>query len=284
MLKVEKCVFCDCSFFKKLPWFYWRQEKKINVIECKNCGLATLEFIPEDIEEIYNCEYLGGYPSTNYIEHKIKKFKNLYLKHIKFYCPQGRVLEIGSGFGPVLKLFKELNYEIIGVELSAEVASIAKEISKTNIMVGRFEEIDFPNEFFDCILAQDVIEHIKDPVYFLSKINGVLKKNGLVVLILPFEFNYIGCFLEKYFNFKRDKGELHHLYFYRPNVLKKILNKTGFNILFKKEYYTWTTIQSIRKYRIKAYLKMSVLDPINYLITKIFNIFGGRGLIIAQKI
>ena len=46
--------------------------------------------------------------------------------------------------------------------------------------------IPFPDEFFDCIIVQAVLEHVVDPFICVSEIHRVLKKDGLVYAETPF--------------------------------------------------------------------------------------------------
>ena len=46
--------------------------------------------------------------------------------------------------------------------------------------------IPFPNEFFDCVIVQAVLEHVVDPQRCVQETHRVLKKDGLVYAETPF--------------------------------------------------------------------------------------------------
>ena len=80
------------------------------------------------------------------------------------------VLEIGCAKGQFrLNLPKPCEYW--GVELDPMAAKEASEVLDT-VLNDSFEKIcdDLPNNYFDLIICNDIIEHIDDSVHFLETI------------------------------------------------------------------------------------------------------------------
>lgn len=46
--------------------------------------------------------------------------------------------------------------------------------------------IPFPNEFFDCVIIQAVLEHVVDPQRCVKEVHRILNKNGIVYAETPF--------------------------------------------------------------------------------------------------
>lgn len=114
-------------------------------------------------------------------------FKNIFTKRFfvasKFINYPGRVLDIGTSTGTMLDIFKENGWETWGVEPS-ETATIAKDKGH-NISNIYFEAAKLPKDYFDLVIMNHTLEHIKDPLQTLKKINLVLKKGGMAYVDVP---------------------------------------------------------------------------------------------------
>jgi len=89
-----------------------------------------------------------------------------------------KVLEIGCGTGNTAKALKEKNkaVEVIGVEIVPEIAKIA-ETKLDKVICGDIESLDLPyREYFDYVIAGDVLEHLYNPWAIINKIKIYIKK------------------------------------------------------------------------------------------------------------
>lgn len=96
----------------------------------------------------------------------------------------GNILEIGGGEFQTLSILAERNKaEAWGIDL------YPTKNSKIKYIKGSIEEnsiIDkIPDDYFDLIMANDVIEHLTDSGLFIETIHRKLKSNGLLVLSVP---------------------------------------------------------------------------------------------------
>jgi len=105
------------------------------------------------------------------------------------YIPENvqTLLDVGCGegaFGYACKQQREM--EIWGIELFANQAEIAKR-KLDKVLVGNieFDELDLPDHYFDCIVFNDVLEHLQYPWNVLDKIKKHLKIGGDVVASIP---------------------------------------------------------------------------------------------------
>jgi 2-polyprenyl-3-methyl-5-hydroxy-6-metoxy-1,4-benzoquinol methylase len=114
-----------------------------------------------------------------------------YYQHDRFemvdYVPRSAntILEVGCGggaFGELIKAKQECEYW--GIEMS-ESAIIAKK--KLDIVYSMSLEQckDLPENYFDCIVFNDVIEHLVDPVGTINLCKKLLKKDGYLVSSIP---------------------------------------------------------------------------------------------------
>jgi len=98
-----------------------------------------------------------------------------------------RVLDIGCGEGALGEVLKSLGIkEVCGVEINEAAASKAKK-RLDKVIVGDIEEVElsFKNNYFDCIVYGDVLEHLKDPWRVLGRQRKFLAVGGKVIASIP---------------------------------------------------------------------------------------------------
>lgn len=144
------------------------------------------------------------------------------------------VLEIGCGEGGFRSNLNEVQ-EYWGVE---PVEAIAKHAQKRldKVLVGTYEDVEnlIPNNYFDLVICNDVIEHMPDHDKFLQSIKNKIKSNGCLVASVP-NVRYIGNLMEllvrKDWRYK-DEGILDrtHLRFFTMKSLIRTLNENEFSV------------------------------------------------------
>lgn len=98
-----------------------------------------------------------------------------------------RVLEIGCGEGTFSKAIKDaFKTENWGIEPEKGAAAIAKE-KLYRVIVGSAENSipKLPDNYFDLVVCNDVLEHLVDPWGVLADIKKKLKKNGFILSPIP---------------------------------------------------------------------------------------------------
>lgn len=136
---------------------------------------------------------------------------------------QGKILDLGCGKGEYSFLMaKNKNNEITALDCSKELCGeIQKELFKKDIPNIKVIETDgtnlpFKEETFDACFCNTVLEHIPEPNQIISEIGRVLKKNGKLLISIPF-LQEIHADPEDYQR-------------YTPFGLKALLEKYHFNV------------------------------------------------------
>lgn len=105
------------------------------------------------------------------------------------FIPEGvhRVLEIGCGAGEFGAALKELRQvEVVGVELIEAAANLARQRLDAVIVADiQHQPIDLPERSFDCVVCNDVLEHLVDPWTVLAGLRHFLKPDGWLVASIP---------------------------------------------------------------------------------------------------
>ena len=139
----------------------------------------------------------------------------------------GRLLDVGTGFGFFLVEMKKRGWEAAGVEISQKAMDYARDVLELTIFAGPLEKVDLPDNHFDAVTAFYVIEHLSHPMAFLKECHRILKPGGLLLLRYP-HTTPIKNFLH-FFGIKNRLYDLPaHLSDFSPKMIQQCLERIGF--------------------------------------------------------
>jgi ubiquinone/menaquinone biosynthesis C-methylase UbiE len=125
-----------------------------------------------------------------------------------------KVLEIGCGSAiDSHVLAEDRNLQIYGVDRSKESIEVAKRVSRHFSRAPIFLTCDathlsFPEESFDIVFSQGLIEHFRDPLPPLKEQVRVLKSTGYLIVDVPQKYAGLGLYsLRKHWKINRGKWE-----------------------------------------------------------------------------
>lgn len=96
-----------------------------------------------------------------------------------------KVLDIGCGSGLMLNALEDIG-QTFGMDMSDDAISFSKEIFSGEVKQGFLpDQIPYKKEFFDLIIALDVIEHVDQDVDSLKAIRSQLASDGKAVITVP---------------------------------------------------------------------------------------------------
>jgi len=214
---MKKCILCGSNKFKKL--FNVGEYK---LVKCKKCGLVKTR----GEQNISYKKYHGDEVYKTFE----KLFRNIYQKRVnmilKYKKGPGKVLEIGASMGTMLDIFKKIGWEVWGVEPSGS-AEVARK-KRIKILKNTFEKAKPPKEYFDVVILNHTLEHMKNPVSVLKKVEKVLKTGGIVFVDVP-NFGGISARImgKKWPYILPDE----HVFHFTLETLQKVLEKAGFNVV-----------------------------------------------------
>lgn len=98
-----------------------------------------------------------------------------------------RILDVGCGEGYFGRLVKEkTNAEVWGIELVPVAADVAQQKLDQVLCGDVLEQLErLRGQQFDCIIFNDVLEHLVDPYHVLLAIKRLFTVNGVVVCSIP---------------------------------------------------------------------------------------------------
>jgi len=203
-----------------------------SVVKCNNCGfdyvnpILRQDLFPSSELEIgalsnHHLTFLSG---ATYLSSAARRFEyELQQTLEKTERPPSKLLEIGCSIGIGLEIAERYGLQAEGVEPNTETAkiSIAKGYTVHNEL---FSSSLFSDTYFDIVMSMDVLEHVPDPVTFLSEVRNVLSDDGITMIQVPNAGGLI-CKLEGVKN--QVFNGLIHLNYFTPQTLDQAAIKAG---------------------------------------------------------
>lgn len=205
----------------------------------ERCAACGLKFMNPQHSDAYLEELYGGYtqlPSdaSGILSSEHAWRRNIhayYLSLLGRYVDKGVMLSVGSGDGVEIDAAQRDGWEVEAYEYDHAVSAFLADTLGVRTWVGDFAQIPFDSERFDCIYLHHVLEHPKRPQDYLRTIHKILKPGGVLFIACPnieSPAAKLKTLLGK-MGLKKRRGRhydtWHHLFYYSPRVLKRILDE-----------------------------------------------------------
>jgi len=184
------------------------------------------------------------------------------------YIPDGiqKSLEFGCGTGNFsYKLKKNTGAEVWAVEINPEAAKQASQVLDRVINKDALEALgELPDNYFDCVLFFDVLEHLVNPYELLTEIKPKLSSRGVIICSIP-NIRYYRVFksylISGEWNYK-DHGVLDktHLRFFTKKSIEQMFRILKYDI----ERLEGIHPTSSRTYKLINALLFSSLGDVRY--------------------
>ncbi|MBU3947293.1 MAG: class I SAM-dependent methyltransferase [Proteobacteria bacterium] len=271
--KVKRSCWCGCDTAHSVFEVSTCQGEIFNLVQCDGCDLYCLYPAPDEVTLLryYDTEYYGASPLkfAGPIARAIAILQNQRAKRVaKFVRQGGKILDIGCGNGRFLKEMKRQGYSVEGTELTKASALRVSKEADLLIHIGDLLSLELAERSYDAVTFWHVIEHVRNPLEILRKVNILLKDNGILFLSLPNQDSWQAKAFGKYW-FHIDPPR--HLFGFGTISLISLLEKCGFSVecvnTFSLEYnpfgFMQSMLNSIGISRDRAYgtLKLSSSTP-----------------------
>lgn len=189
-----------------------------NIKICSNCGLGkTIEVTRKRDEQDYQ------QPTDEQAQKRLLYFHQFIkydLKHIKAF---GKSLDIGCADGLFLIELEKIGWNAYGLEPYRNLTDQNDNILNTSL------ENFTPPETFQLVTMIHSLEHIKNPVNALKKINGFMERNSYLLISVPNFDSYWAKIRKEHWPWL-NKEE--HYFHYTPASLCNLLTHQNFDILY----------------------------------------------------
>jgi len=277
------------------PFGYAFNDRWLGAYECRECGIIFIHPQPtsDELAQLYSKEYFEGDfrcgHAGSYFDEKTQASlaDEQLLARIKALKPAGAFLEVGCAGGAFLHAARNAGYDVTGVEFSDVAAQLARDKFGLNVITGDLATARFPDSTFDVVFMGDVLEHLSDPLATCAEVFRILKPGGVFVIECPMQtntlFSRLGFFVYTLLG-KKATVQLppYHLFEYRPASMRRLLQRCGFDIVQTQQAMIPPSEVTLRGPRVQRAGK-KVLQYPNYLLTKLFGVFGDRIEMVATK-
>ena len=210
-----------------------------NIYHCNQCGFAQLA--PEPTAEQMAAMYTSHYPRHNVTPEQVQQqaayhgtLKQRIWKwwmgdtNISYHAvtPGDRTLDIGCGNGGSLLEMKALGADPHGTEFDENIKPVAAALG-LDIHFGDLSTAPWPENSFDMISMNQLLEHTANPIQFLKIAKRLLKPNGKLQMSFPN--------VESANRRRTQKGWInwhapYHVNFFSKDSIQRLAEQTGFRV------------------------------------------------------
>jgi SAM-dependent methyltransferase len=225
-LETVACNLCGSENYSAvyvIPDRLYFRDEFFTVVECDVCGLGFLNPRPTitEMSKYYPAEYFRNAATKSnarYMQRRFGREAN-FLKAIENRAGAKRLLDVGCADGAFPRFMVARGWDVEGVEIS----SVAQGITDFRVHSEEFQNIPVNDPTYDAVTAWAVLEHVHDPMAYFRKAAAVLKKDGLLVFLVP---NFVS--LASRHLFCEDIPR--HIYFFTRETVGQYLEKNGLRL------------------------------------------------------
>ena len=228
-------MFCSCLLCATEDNKELFQKEGRRIVQCRNCGFIFVANPPsaDELRKYYSQAYFTDGQKGSYSDEEddftpADNNSRRKLRELMRWKSGGLLYEVGCGAGAFLRQAQKY-FTVGGSDLSdAAVKSVRKRLNMPQVQSGDFLELELPEATFDAVVMFDVLEHLKNPLRNLEKVNCLLRPGGILYITTP----DIGSLL---FRCQTKKWHLmtptEHLSFFSSSTIRLLLEKTRFDIV-----------------------------------------------------
>ena len=229
-----KCVACNSNSefaFHKLGFSYY---------ECSKC--KTLYVNPRPTKSSF-IEFYHDSPSTQFWATTFYKYTEE-ARREKIWKPKAwlvnskviqnqdikAIVDIGGGYGTFVEELNKISpLDSFIIEPSVHLAKVCRQ-KKLNVINKFLEGVDStdlpPGK--KCFVSFELIEHLHDPLDFLSILNNLMEPGELFIFTT---LSGMGLDIQTLWQHSKSVHPPHHLNFFNPKSIAVLLDRSNYNVL-----------------------------------------------------
>jgi SAM-dependent methyltransferase len=290
---LDRCLACGSRAIASLPLAY-EFRGRFPAARCRDCGMRFLRVqpAPAALAELYGAAYFDrdfrcGRSDQGYWDESAFRDENAgLLREFESLGPPGRLLEVGCAGGWLLRHAAERGWKVLGVEVSAPAVAHARSLG-LEIHHGGLADAGLPDGGFDLVYLGDVLEHVPDCRATLLEAARLLATGGHVYLRGPITTHSLArraalaaCGLAGRTLVLREPP--YHLWEFTPRSLRRLFDACGLAVVRLRQ----SKIPPGRPHGEKTPLQraaIAAIDAVNVPLTRAFNVWGDRVVIVGRK-
>ena len=149
------------------------------LVRCRDCGLL---FVAAAAPEPARTRLSDG---ERLVEERVAARRTPHFEALLRQAgAPGRLLDVGTGVGTLVRLAAERGWAAVGVDVDAAVVAYAR-ARGLDVRLGELAKLELPAESFDLVSLWNVIDFVADPVAVLAECHRVLVPGGRIFLRTP---------------------------------------------------------------------------------------------------
>ncbi len=249
------------------------------VVQCLNCHLyyvsPPINFNDDQWNKLYNSEYFAN--QSNWLVKKRKKELterfNLTEKMVKNKSSIIRYLDVGAGEGKGLLEAHERGWEATGIDIVDNRLENAK-LPGIKFIKANLIDSNLPENYYDFIYVDSVIEHVLNPFEYLMKIKTLVREGGVIYIGVPNEDCLFNSVRKIVFNLtgKQNESEKikpfdspYHVIGFNDHSLKYFFDKVALKVLIKNNIGRKFDFLSYPPNNKSFWINLLFLLPVEYL-------------------
>lgn len=135
----------------------------------------------DDLLKFYNKKHMSFVSRRGYYQEKI----DFFLEELNtIRNDRVNILDIGCNDGELTILYKRFG-DVLGIDINKDAINECKKKGLNCLCISVEKLVKKYKNYFDVVIAGDIIEHVLDTDIFLQNIYMVLKKKGILLLTTP---------------------------------------------------------------------------------------------------
>lgn len=253
-------------------------DRDFKIVQCNNCQLyyvtPQINFNGNQWSELYHSEYFAN--QSNWLLKMRKKELSERFDTAKSLFKNKnqniRYLDVGAGEGKGLLEAHRRGWESTGIDIVDNRLEEAK-LSEIKFIKSNLLESDLPKNHFDFIYVDSVVEHVLNPLEYLSKIKTLLSNGGVIYIGVPNEdclFNSVRKLVFILTGKKNESEKLkpfdspYHVIGFNNYSLKYFFEKLGLKVLKKRNFGRKFDFLSFSPKSTSFWISLFFLLPLEY--------------------
>jgi 2-polyprenyl-3-methyl-5-hydroxy-6-metoxy-1,4-benzoquinol methylase len=174
--------------------------------------------------------------------HRLAFCERIFFRAFPHPLGTGRLLDVGCGSGRFLQLALHRGWKAQGVEISLPAVQVALSLGLP-VFHGTLEDFLEKNAAPDCdaVVAFEVLEHVVDPLGFLTMLGKAASPGGVVAISVP---NARDPFI--FLDPRPEAQPPVHLQFFTRKALRTALARVGLKpVTIRTNFLPWATMRKV---------------------------------------
>ena len=226
-----------CPLCHTTPELFAVDFQGLNLARCSTCGLEFQSPRPtfgDLTRAVYGASYHTSKEKLIGVARRYQFARQVHRLEQYISGTRRRVLDVGCGAGAFIRFATERGWEIEGTDIVINADACT---TGARLWAGQLPAIEFGDTSFDVVRFNHVLEHTQDPLAELRRARSLMVDGGILHVGVP-NLAGLNAQLKSWQSRLRLKGKpwkhygaLHHLWFFTPATLTRLVTVAGFEVL-----------------------------------------------------